>query len=308
MLSGHALDPSGRKLSKSKGNAAVMPLDLIARHGADAVRYWACRATLGGDQPLTEDTMRQGRRLVTKLWNAARFCELQIADCRLQPDNLRSAIRDLQSPTDRWLLSTLQRAITEATERWQAYDYAGGLEIAERFFWGSFCDQYLELVKGRLYDGEGAGSQAEAKPLRASAQATIALAFEAMLKLLAPALPHITEELYGRLFPGRGSLHTARWPEPDAALHDPAAEAAGAAILAVTGAVRRHKTARGRSLGAPLAGLTIGCADPELRASLERAAADLRSVSRAERLQWAEAPGTGAEELASGLWLTIAEG
>jgi valyl-tRNA synthetase len=301
MLSGHALDPSGRKLSKSKGNAAVMPLELIERHGADAVRYWACRATLGGDQPLTEETMRQGRRLVTKLWNAARFCAAQMPQqSGTATENLQSAIYNLQSPTDRWLLSSLQRAIAEATERWLAYDYAGGLEIAERFFWGAFCDQYLELAKGRLYDGEGAA--------RESAQATIALAFEAILKLLAPALPHITEQLYGQLFPGRGSLHTARWPELDATLHDPAAEAAGAAILAVTGAVRRFKTARGRSLGAPLAGLTIACADPGLRASLELAAADLRSVSRAERLAWASGPDAGAEELAPGLWLTIAEG
>ncbi|HEX5691899.1 MAG TPA: class I tRNA ligase family protein, partial [Roseiflexaceae bacterium] len=74
MISGHALDPSGRKFSKSKGNAAVMPTALVERHGADAVRYWACRATLGGDQPLSEETMRQGKRLVTKLWNAGKLC------------------------------------------------------------------------------------------------------------------------------------------------------------------------------------------------------------------------------------------
>jgi valyl-tRNA synthetase len=300
MLSGHALDPSGRKLSKSKGNAAITPIELIERHGADAVRYWACRATLGGDQPLTEETMRQGRRLVTKLWNAARFCASHLPEQNGgAPGYLQSAIYELQSPTDRWLLSRLRSTIEEATGRWLAYDYAGGLEIAERFFWGTFCDQYLELAKGRLYDGEGAE--------RESARATIALAFEAILKLLAPVLPHIAEELYGRLFPGRGSLHTARWPERDAAPHDPAAEAAGEAILAITGAVRRFKTAHGRSLGAPLAGLTVACADPGLRAELGRAAVDLRSVSRAERLAWADAPGAGAEELAPGLWLTIRE-
>lgn len=303
MLSGHALDPSGRKLSKSKGNAAVIPLKLIERHGADAVRYWACRATLGADQPLSEDSMRQGRRLATKLWNAARFCAARMQHAENERNSTapdRTLDSALCTPTDRWLLSALQRVIADATERWRAYDYAGGLELTERFFWGSFCDQYLELVKGRLYDGEGAE--------RASAQATIAITFEAILKLLAPVLPHITEELYGRLFPGRGSLHTASWPTPEPALQDEAAEAAGAAMLAIVGAVRRHKTARGRSLGAPLAGLTIACADPELRASLELAAIDLRSVSRAGRLEWADAPGAGAEELMAGLWLTIAEG
>jgi valyl-tRNA synthetase len=316
MISGHALDPSGRKLSKSKGNAAVTPMALIERHSADAVRYWACRAALGADQPLAEDTMRQGRRLATKLWNAARFCasRMQHAESGMQntehiaapeigpqPQEGESLGRILHSafciPTDRWLLSTLQRAIAEATACWKAYDYAGGLEIAERFFWGTFCDQYLELAKGRLYDG--------AEEERASAQATIALAFEAILKLLAPVMPHITEELYGLLFPGRGSLHTAPWPEPGQALHDPDAEAAGAAILAIAGAVRRHKTGQGRSLGSPLAGLAIACASPALRASLERAAIDLRSVSRARELAFAEEPGARAAELAPGLWLLI---
>jgi len=160
-------------------------------------------------------------------------------------------------PTDRWLLSALQATIREATARWRACDYAGGLELAERFFWGTFCDQYLELVKGRLYDGEGAA--------RASAQATITAAFSAILRLLAPVLPHSCEALYGLLYPGQGSIHTAAWPEPDAALHDDGAEQLGAALRAISGAVRRHKTARSLSLGTPLG-------EPRRRACLGRRA------------------------------------
>ncbi|NTU85536.1 MAG: valine--tRNA ligase, partial [Chloroflexales bacterium] len=184
MLSGHALDPSGRKLSKSKGNAPVMPSALIERHGADAMRYWACRASLGSDQPINEETMRQGRRLVTKLWNAARFAR-GIENEELEKAKLsdRSTLQSPASiPTDRWLLSTLQGVIEEATARWRAYDYAGGLEAAERFFWGTFCDQYLELVKGRLYGSAGAEREA--------ARAAIAITFDAVLRLLAPAMPH----------------------------------------------------------------------------------------------------------------------
>src|SRR5262249_40207710 len=79
MISGHALDPSGRKFSKSKGNAAVMPTQLTERHGADAVRYWACDGSLGADQPLNEEAMRQGARLITKLWNASRFVASQLS-------------------------------------------------------------------------------------------------------------------------------------------------------------------------------------------------------------------------------------
>jgi valyl-tRNA synthetase len=269
--------------------------------------------------------MRQGRRLVTKLWSAARLCEPQIqawhaaapgnlqqgaapgnlqqdaAPGNLQqdaaPGNLQSAICNLQSPTDRWLLSALQAAIAEATACWEAYDSAGALAVAERFFWATFCDQYLELVKGRLYDGAGAA--------RASAQATLAHAFEAILKLLAPVLPHIAEELYGRLYPGRGSIHTAAWPAP--APHDPEAERVGAALLALVAAVRRHKTARGRSLGAPLAALQIACADAALRVDLQAAADDIAAVARAAALRWADTGGAGREQVAPGLWLLIAE-
>lgn len=291
MLSGHALDPSGRKLSKSKGNSPLTPSALIERHGADAVRYWACRAGLGADQPLAEETMRQGRRLVTKLWSAARLVAAHLGD--------GAPAGSPTAPADLWLLSRLQATVEEATARWRAYEYAAGLELAERFFWGTFCDQYLELVKGRLYDGDAAG--------RASARVTIAIAFEATLKLLAPAMPHVTEELYGRLFPGRGSIHTSAWPVADPALRDPAAEAAGEAMVALVGAVRRHKTARGRSLGAPLAGLSMACADPALRASLEAAAPDLAAVARAARLEWADGPPLGAAQLAPGLWLAIEE-
>jgi valyl-tRNA synthetase len=315
MLSGHALDPSGRKLSKSKGNAPTTPLALIERHGADAVRYWACRASLGGDQPLTEETMRQGRRLVNKLWSAARLCEPHLRAATANPldGNPSSPPPPTESacaettplpvafcmPTDRWLLSALQRTIEEATARWRAYEYAAGLELAERFFWGTFCDQYLELVKGRLYDGDQAG--------RESAQATIAITLEAVLKLLAPVMPHITEELYGRLFPDQGSLHTSSWPQADPALLDPAAEATGEALVAIAGAVRRHKTALGQSLGAPLSGLTIACAIPALCADLAAAALDITSVTRAARLTWSDSAPSESSEIAPGLWLAIEE-
>lgn len=314
MISGHALAASGQKVSKSKSNASVTPIALIERYGADAVRYWACRASLGTDQPLNEETMRQGRRLATKLWNAARFVQMagserrgQGTGDREQPEQeaggfVQEAERDVPVaawllPTDRALLSWLQTTIEEATARWKLYDYAGGLELAERFFWGTFCDQYLELAKGRLYDG----SPAE----QASARQAIGVAFEAILRLLAPVLPHITDELYRQLFPERGALHTAAWPAARPELRDPAAEQVGAALVALAGAVRRHKSAQGRSLGATLPGLRITVADKTLRAELELAAPDIRSVTRAARLTWAATPGPGDEELLPGLWLQI---
>lgn len=248
--------------------------------------------------------MRQGRRLITKLWNAARFA--QEAGSRqdagdAQPLGAALAQSDathaVALPADRWLLSALQDLIAQATARWLEYDYAGALDLTERFFWGTLCDQYLELVKGRLYDGT--------EEERASARTSLALAFEAILKLLAPIMPHICEEIWQGLFPGRGSIHVAAWPEARPELRDEAADAAGAALIAVAGAVRRHKSARGLSLGAPLPGLSLACAEPGLRALLAASEQELRSVSRAARIDWAEEPGAGFEELAAGLWLRI---
>src|SRR6266545_1050298 len=279
MISGHGLDPAGHKISKSRGNAAAGPEALITRYGADPVRYWACGGALGADRPINEDAMKQGTRLITKLWNAARFIELQIADCRLQiaEDNLQSAIYNLQW-SDRALLSWLQRLIARATASFQAYDYAAARDATERFFWGMLCDNYLEWVKGRLYDG--------ADEQRPAAQYTLYHTLRAILKLFAPIMPHVTEEIYQQLYggsatSGRDSIHLSAWPLADEALIDVDAERAGEALLALTASVRRWKSARKIGLGAELAQLTIATADDGLRAALEGAAADLRSVTRA---------------------------
>ena len=181
----------------------------------------------------------------------------------------------------------------------EAYEYAAALERIERFFWDSFCDSYLELIKGRLYDGDADG--------RAAALATAATAFGVILKLLAPFMPHITEELHQRLFAdGHGrlsSIHVAAWPTPDLALRDQEAERAGAAMQALVAAVRRAKSAHKLSLGAPLAQLTLACADEQLRAMLAAAARDLKAVTRASILEIV-AEGAG-EELEPGLYIEL---
>jgi valyl-tRNA synthetase len=298
MISGHGLDPAGRSIHKSLENSPAEPSALIARYGADAVRYWACGGSVGTDQPINEDAMKQGTRLITKLWNAARFIELQIADCRLQiaEDNLQSAIYNLQW-SDRALLSWLQRLIARATASFQAYDYAAARDATERFFWGMLCDNYLEWVKGRLYDG--------ADEQRRAAQYTLYHALRAILKLFAPIMPHVTEEIYQQLYDdtdtsARDSIHLSAWPLADETLIDAEAEQAGEALLALTASVRRWKSARKIGLSAELARLTIATADDGLRAALEGAATDLRSVTRAREIVFAAAD-DGFEEAAPGL-------
>jgi len=307
MISGHALDPRGHSIHKSLGNSPIAPEALIARHGADAVRYWACSGAVGADQPLDEAAMKQGARLITKLWNASRFIELQIADCRLQieTDHLQSTIYNLQW-SDRALLSWLQRLIARVTASFRAYEYAAACEATERFFWGTLCDNYLEWVKGRLYDGDA--------DERGAAQIALYHALLAILKLFAPIMPHIAEEIYQHLYGADGeSIHVSAWPAADESLIDERAERAGEALLALTTAARRFKSAQKLGLGAELARITVATDDPsassgraaELRAALEQSLSDIRSVTRAREVAFAAEAGAGFEEAAPGLWIGI---
>jgi valyl-tRNA synthetase len=201
---------------------------------------------------------------------------------------------------DKALLSWLQRLIARATASFQAYDYVAARDATERFFWGTLCDNYLEWAKGRLYDGSGEE--------RRAAQYALARTLQTILKLLAPIMPYITEEIYQQIFAqaaGAGSIHVSAWPQADEALIDPAAERAGEALLALTASVRRFKSSQRIGLGAELPGLTVAVEDQQLRAALQGALADLRSVTRAREIAFVAAGGVGFEESAPGLWVLI---
>ena len=192
-ISGWVLDPDRKKMSKSKGNV-VTPMGLLEEFGSDGVRYWAASGRPGTDTAFDAAQMKVGRRLAIKILNAARFALLQA-----EP---RGPITE---PLDRGMLTALSALVRESTEQLEAYDYARVLERTERFFW-SFCDDYLELVKGRRYGDytqEGA----------ASANSAMLVALSSMLRLFAPYMPFVTEEVWGWWRPG--SVHLAPWPTPD---------------------------------------------------------------------------------------------
>jgi valyl-tRNA synthetase len=277
MISGHSLDPRGKKLSKSKGAKAEEPIDLIERYSADAVRYWAASGRTGADTLFSEDVLRNGQRLVNKLWNAARLILPRLGDdVRDILDVLPRHIPPGLGPTDRWLLARLAETIDRATAEMEAYEYAPARAEAERFFWADLCDNYLEMVKARLYEGADAG-----------ARYTLHHALAAVLKLLAPTLPHATEAIW-RAGGAAGSIHTSSWPSPDPSWRDPAALRAGEALVAVAEAARRWKAERKLSVAAPLAAVEIA-APADLLAPLRAAEADLRSVTRAARIEVAAA-------------------
>lgn len=290
-ISGWVVTEQG-KLSKSKGGGPQDPFSLIEKHSADAVRYWACRGRPGHDTVCSEDIIAEGRRLIIKLWNAVRFASAHLQDFDA---NYKPSLETI----DRWVLSKLARAITLATQHFEAGDYSSALAETERFFWRDLCDNYIEIIKRRLY-------QREDRESRRAAQYALYHAMLSVLKICAPFVPFITEELYQAHFAhrdGAQSLHISRWPSAAPEWLDSRAEEQGELAIAIIEAVRKEKSLRKLSLAAPVQELIIHI-KPSLKMQLESLISAIRDVTHAGRVELSTASG-GAIQVAEGVALTI---
>jgi valyl-tRNA synthetase len=253
-ISGWILDPDRKKMSKSKGNV-VTPMGLLDAHSVDAVRYWAARARLGADTALDEGVMKLGRRLATKLANAGRFALLQLE--RAGATAASHPASRITHPLDVDFAAKLAAVVERATLAFDEFEFAPALQATEEAFW-DFCDNYLEIVKVRAYADAASDG-------RESALATLQLALRVFLRLFAPALPFVTEEVWSWRFAGAGrerSIHTSPWPTAPEFAGIPleragrSYDAAREDSAAIRGANGAKKSLAGRSRGSRCAAET----------------------------------------------------
>ncbi|MBV8938701.1 MAG: valine--tRNA ligase, partial [Alphaproteobacteria bacterium] len=269
MISGWCLAADKTKMSKSKGNV-VTPAALIQEKGADAVRYWASTSRLGQDTAFSEELLKIGRKLTTKLWNASNFVSLQLEKLKERPGSAAQEVRGgiISKPLDVWILSRLHGAAARATAEFERFEYCDARVAVEDFFWNDFCDNYLELVKLRAYEGD------------ASALHTLFHCLHAVLRLFAPFVPHVTEEIFSHLFAGHGSIHArGMWPEAGDYPHDAEAEQAGAAAVEALNAARKAKSEAGVSIKWPVAELRL---PREMKSRMASLAEDLKAAANVQ--------------------------
>ncbi|MGF3522571.1 MAG: class I tRNA ligase family protein, partial [Candidatus Bathyarchaeia archaeon] len=286
LINGMVLGADGRKMSKSLKNYVAAP-EVLNKNGADATRQWAAGGgATGSDIPYRAPDVEYGRRFIVKLWNVSSFVS------KLLQSYVPTATGKVElQPLDKWILSkaeTLTKKVTDAMEKCQ---FNIAMEEIRNFTWHIFCDAYVEAVKDRLYRPEVHG---ETKKL--AAQQTLYEVLFKILQLLAPFVPHVTEEIYQTMYfgsKGYKSIQVSPWPEYQEALVDENAEKRGNLVVELISEVRREKAEKRLSLNTPIKQLTVYAGDPSAAEAIEEAKADVVGALKISQLTVMPESGNG---------------
>ncbi|NOX81605.1 MAG: valine--tRNA ligase [Alphaproteobacteria bacterium] len=283
LIHGLVVDEHGQKMSKSKGNG-IDPLDLIDKFGADALRFsLAAQAAQGRNVRISEPRVEGYRNFGTKLWNAARFCEMN--ECRPDAEFNPGAVK---ATLNQWIVHEANNCAADVTRELEAFRFNDAAGAIYKFTWNVFCDWYLELAKP-TFMGEDEAAKAETR-------ATAAWALDQILKLLHPFMPFISEQLWGG-FAKRGDLITTAWPNADAALDNAGAAAEMNWVIDVITAIRSVRQEMNVPAGAKIPMVYSG--DDETANRMERHQGVLSRLARLSEIS-AGAPPKGAVQIVHG--------
>lgn len=278
MISGHGLDEQGRKISKSLGNYEPVT-NIIKRYGSDSLRYWSAGSNLGNNLRYKEEEVKDGKKLITKLFNASKFCLMFLQNSKLEIDSKFKIQNSKLYPIDAWILSKLQNTIKTTTRYFNDYEYSKAKKEVYNFFWKNFADNYIELSKSRLYNDEN-------KEAKQSAQATLYICLINILKMFAPILPHITEEIWQTLKQDNKeletSIHISSWPEIDKKLVNEKQEKLGDQIVEILSEVRKTKSNANLAMNKDIKEIIIDSKEKDL----EKFFPDLANATHAQQISF----------------------
>lgn len=289
VISGHVLATAKEKISKSKGNSPLAPETLLSVYPADALRYWTASASLGYDVAFSEGQIGIGQKLLIKLWNAFRFAQPYIHEVQEQEPQELGLVNE-------WILHKASICFKTYGKYFEENEFSLALGTIENFFWQDFCDNYLEIIKDQLMNGEKY-QQSVVDTTRWTLY-TIGLR---ILQMYAPFVPHVTETLYGLLYKqivGINSIHQTKYSKVQKEYHFSDSAELMITLLTLIAQVRKLKTEHQLSLRAELSTLTIAGAESALIEVIKHQEELIKGVTRAHSLVF---KGSTEEGIHSGL-------
>jgi len=272
LVNGMILAPDGRAMSSSLGNT-IDPLEAVDKYGADALRQALLSASVGSDFPFKWKDLKYAHSFLQKFWNASRFAQMHLTRLEIPEEAPKLHI------VDQWILTCLQQLIADVTQHMERFQYNLALQKIQSFVWHQFCDHYLELIKYRLYNPPR-------KWMKKSAQYTINYVLWTLLRLYAPFAPHITEEIFQKLYSERSlsTIHIAKWPTINRKLMNKEALETGELLKEVISTVRKLKSQQRLPLNAETPQITIYCKENNVRDRLQRVRLDIKETGKIKQV------------------------